>query len=179
MENNIKNSEEYLNSILGKKNSFSLPKNYFDTIEDAIETKLAEENLKKENGFTTPDNYFKDLENEILAQVSAPKKETKVISLKEKILKTIPFAAAASIILFIGFNSYVFNKTEELTIDSLSDDDIEFWINSNTLHTNDIAIVLENDILEESDFYFSSLEDENIEDYINSIDNTSFLNEIK
>ncbi|OAD44868.1 hypothetical protein [Polaribacter atrinae] len=178
MENKIKNSEEYLNSILGKETSFSLPKNYFDTIENAIETKLAEENIINENGFTAPDNYFNDLENEILAKVSSPKKETKVISFKERVLKMIPIAAAASIILFIGLNSFVFNKTEELTIDSLSDDDIEFWLNSTTLHTNDIAIVLENDVLEESDFYFSSLEDENIEDYMNSIDNTSFLNEI-
>ena len=178
MENKIKNSEEYSNSILGKKNSFSLPKNYFDTIEDAIDTKLAEENLTKENGFTTPDNYFKDLEDNILSKVSEPKKEAKVISFKERILKIIPIAAAASIILFIGLNSFEFNKTEELTIDSLSDDDMEFWLNSATIHTNDIAIVLENDLLEESDFYFSSLEDENIEDYINSIDNTSFLNEI-
>ncbi|MDN3619064.1 hypothetical protein QWY81_06285 [Polaribacter undariae] len=178
MENKIKNSEEYLNSILGKKNSFSLPKNYFDTIEDAVETKLAEENLTKENGFATPDNYFKNLEDNILSKVSAPKKEAKVISFKERILKIIPIAAAASIILFIGLNSFEFNKTEELTIDSLSDDDMEFWLNSTTIHTNDIAIVLENDLLEESDFYFSSLEDENIEDYINSIDNTSFFNEI-
>jgi len=178
MENKIKNSEEFLNSILGKETGFSLPKNYFDTTEDTIEAKLTAEIFPKKNGFKTPDSYFKDLESEILTKVSTPEKEPKVISFKDRVLKLIPLAAAASIILFIGLNSFVFNKTEELTIDSLSDDDIEFWLDSNTIHTNDIAIVLENDILEESDFYFSSLEDENIEDYINSVDNTSFLNEI-
>ncbi|MCL7765225.1 hypothetical protein MPF19_17525 [Polaribacter sp. Z014] len=178
MENNIKNSEEYLNSILGKETGFSLPKNYFSTTEVSVEAKLAEENFTKENGFTTPDSYFKDLESEILSKVSSTKKVTKVISFKERVLKMIPIAAAASVILFIGLNSFVFNKNEELTIDSLSDDDIEFWLDSNTLNTNDIANVLENDVLEENDFYFSLLEDENIEDYINTTDNTSFLNEI-
>ncbi|WP_158838564.1 hypothetical protein [Polaribacter sp. L3A8] len=178
MENNIKNSEQYLNSILGEETGFSVPKDYFASIEESIATKLSEEVLTKEHGFTMPDTYFKELENEILAKVAVPKKETKVISFKERIFKMIPIAAAASIILFIGLNSFVFNTNEELTIDSLSDDDIEFWLDSNTINTTDMAIVLENDVLEEGDFYFSSLEDENIEDYINSIDNTSFLNEI-
>jgi hypothetical protein len=207
MENKIKNSEEYLNSILGKKSGFSIPKNYFNTTEDAIEaklvgekftkekgftipenyfntiensfeTKLSEEKFTKEKGFTIPDSYFKELENDILAKVSPTKKETKVISFKERILKFIPIAAAASVILFIGLNSFVFNKTEELTLDSLSDVDIEYWLDSNTIDTLDITIALEDDILEDDDFYFATLEDENIEDYINSIDNTSIFEEL-
>ncbi|PQJ73478.1 MULTISPECIES: hypothetical protein [Polaribacter] len=178
MEDKNKNSEQYLNSILGKKTGFSVPKDYFANIEETLETKLAEQALTKEQGFTIPDNYFKELENEILAKVTIPKKEAKVISFKERVFKIIPFAAAASVILFIGLNSFVFNQNKEITIDSLSDDDIEYWLDSNTINTTDIANVLENEVLEETDFYFSSLEDENIEDYINSIDNTSFLNEI-
>ena len=178
MENIIKNSEAYLDSVLGKETGFSIPNNYFASTEEKISTKLSEESFTKEPGFTMPDAYFKDLENDILAKVSPTKEETKVISLKEKFFKIIPIAAAASVILFIGLNSFVFNNDKELNLDSLSDDDIEFWLDSNTLNNNDIAAVLEDDILDESDFYFSSLEDKNIEDYINSIDNSSFLNEI-
>ena len=178
MENKIKNSEEYLNSILGKKSGFSIPKNYFNTTEDAIEAKLSEEKFTKEKGFTIPDSYFKELENDILAKVSPTKKETKVISFKERILKFIPIAAAASVILFIGLNSFVFNKTEELTLDSLSDVDIEYWLDSNTINTNDVTVILQEDLLDEDDFYFATLEDENIEDYINSIDNTSIFEEL-
>ena len=179
MENNIKNSEEYLNSILGKKTGFSIPNNYFSTTEDSINTKLSEEAfITKEPGFTMPDDYFKNLENDILAKVSSPKKETKVISFKEKMIKMLPIAAAASVLLFIGLNSFVFNNEKELSLDSLSDDDIEFWLDTNTLNANDIAIVLEDDILNESDFHFATLNDENIEDYIDSIDDTSFFNEI-
>lgn len=178
MENKIKNSEEYLNSVLGKESGFSIPKNYFSTIEDAIEAKLIEEKFIKEKGFTLPDSYFKELENDILAKVSSTKKETKVISFKERILKFIPIAAAASVILFIGLNSFVFNKTEELTLDSLSDVDIEYWLDSNTLNTNDVTVILQEDLLEGDDFYFATLEDENIEDYINSIDNVSIFEEL-
>lgn len=178
MEDKIKNSEEYLNSILGKESGFSLPKNYFSTTEDAIEAKLVEEKFTKEKGFTIPDSYFRELENDILAKVSPTKKETKVISFKERILKFIPIAAAASVILFIGLNSFVFNKTEELTLDSLSDVDFEYWLDSNTLNTNDVTVILQEDLLDDDDFYFATLEDENIEDYINSIDNNSLFEEL-
>ena len=178
MEEKTKNSEAYLNSILGKENGFSTPKNYFNSIEENIELKLSEDNLKKENGFKIPDSYFTDLEDTILAKVTSTEKETKVISFKERILKMIPIAAAASIILFIGLNSFIFNKTEELTLDSLSDNDMEYWLDSNALTTNDIVMVLNDDLLAENDFSFATIEDENIEDYINSIDNTSILNEL-
>lgn len=178
MENNIKNSEAYLNSVLGKKTGFSKPKNYFNSIEEVIEAKLFEEKLNNENGFKTPNSYFKGLEDDILAKVLSPKIETKVISLKERILKFIPIAAAASVLLFIGLNSFVFNTTEKLTINSLTDDDIEYWLDGNNLSSIDITAVLGDDIIDENDFYFANIDDENIEDYINSIDNTTILNEL-
>lgn len=178
MEEQIKNSEAYLNSILGKENGFSTPDNYFNLIEDNIEIKIAEENLKKESGFKTPDSYFSNLEDAILTKVNTIEKKPKVISFKSRVLKLIPIAAAASIILFIGLNSFIFNKTDELTLDSLSDNDIEIWLDTNTISTNDIAFVYNEDLLSEIDFSFATLEDENIEDYINSIDNTSILNEL-
>ncbi|MEO9571622.1 MAG: hypothetical protein ABJH82_08295 [Polaribacter sp.] len=179
MEQKIKNSEAYLNSVLGKESGFSIPENYFNSIEKNIELKLSEDKLTKETGFNIPDSYFSNLEDSILAKVSLTEKETKVISFKERVLKLIPIAAAASVVLFIGLNSFIFNNTEELTLDSLSDNDIEYWLDSKTLNTIDIAIVLNDDLLAENDFYFTTIEDENIEDYMNSIDNTSILNELK
>jgi len=179
MENKIKNSEEYLNSKLGKKNNFSVPNGYFNTIEDRIDLKIREEKLSKESGFDIPDSYFDELENNILAKVSATTtKKPKVISLKTKIFKIIPFAAAASIILFIGLNSFLLNKTEDFNLDSLSDNDIENWLDINPMNTNDIVLVLQDDILNENDFSFSNIEDEFIEDYITSIDNSSLFNEL-
>ena len=180
MDDNIKNSEAYLNSFLEKENGFSVSKNYFETFEDAIEVKLLEDNFPKEQAFTPPHSYFKELENNILTKikVSSIKKETKVISFKERVLKIIPVSVAASLILFIGLNSFVFNTDKKLTLDSLSETDIEYWLDDNVLNSNDIAAVLEEDILEENDFSYTVLQDDSIEDYINSIDNSYLLNEL-
>ena len=81
-------------------------------------------------------------------------------------------------ILFIGLNAFVFNSDNELTVDAISDNDIEYWLNENTAHTNDIATFFEDDILQENTFSFTEIKDENIEDYINSIDNSYFFNEL-
>lgn len=178
MDTKLKNSEAYLNSILGKENGFSIPENYFNNFEDVIDKKIVEANLPKENSFNTPNSYFDNLEDIILDKVSSTKKETKVISLKERILKYIPIAAAASVVLFIGLNSYIFNNDTTSNLDSLTDNDIEYWLDTNSLNTNDIAVVLQDDFLEENDLSFTTLQDENIEEYINSIENSSLLNEL-
>lgn len=181
MENEIKNSIAYLHKKTGIKTGFSTPSDYFNTLEEAIVTNLLEENCTKKSGFEIPDTYFNNLENTILAKVSSKEKETKVISFKERILKMIPIAAAASIVLFIGLNSFVFNSNKETTLDALSDNDIEFWLDSNTITISEAALALDGDdlLLEENDFSFSTIKDDAIEDYINnSIDNTDLLNEI-
>ena len=90
----------------------------------------------------------------------------------------VPFAAAASIILFIGLNTFVFNQNNEISIDNLTESDIEYWLNNSDMHDSDVALVLDDDILEENGFSLTNLKDENIEEYINSIDNSSLLNEI-
>ena len=178
MKNEIKNSEVYINKEAGKETGFSTPTNYFDDVEDVILGKVFENKLPNNTGFKVPENYFKTLDTNILNKLSALKKETKVISLKERVLKIIPFVAAASIVLFIGLNSFVFGTNDEFTIDSLSEDDIEYWLESNIMNAEDMAIVLQDDIDDENGFYFMDIEDETIEDYINSIDGDSLLEEI-
>ena len=80
--------------------------------------------------------------------------------------------------MFIGLNSFYFNKTQELTLDSLSDNDIEFWLDSNTLNSNDISYVFQDNILDENELNFATIEDKNIEDYIHFINDDSLLNEL-
>jgi len=179
MDKEIKNSVDYISKKAGNKTSFSTPSNYFNNLEETIAARLSEENFTKENSFEVPDTYFNNLEDRILAKVSSAEKETTIISFKYRILKMIPIVAAASIALFIGLNSFLFNTTEELTLDAVSDDDIEFWFDTSTLTTNEITLALEDAILDENDFSFSTIENETIEDYINnSIDYTDLLNEI-
>jgi hypothetical protein len=178
MENEIKNSEDYINKKTGKNSGFSVPSNYFDNLEDAISLKIYEENLSINPGFTAPKDYFNTLEDSVLTKIKTPKKERRVVSFKERILKTIPYAAAACIVLFIGLNSFSFNTNEEVTFDSLNDSDYEYWLDSNTLNSSDVSNLLSSDILEENDFSLTNIDDEIIEDYMYNIDNSSLINEI-
>jgi hypothetical protein len=178
MENEIKHSIDFINKKVGNKNNFSVPTNYFDHLEDDISLKISEKSFKKNNAFKIPETYFNTIEDNILTTISSQEKKTKVISFKQRLLKLIPYAAAASIALFIGLNSFVFNTNDILTFDMVSDDDIEYWLDENTISTSEIGIILEDEISDENAFYFTKLEDESIEDYINSIDNTSLLNEL-
>ena len=163
-----------------KSNGFSVPKNYFNAIEEEINIKLAEEYFKNKSGFDIPNTYFKEFEENLLVKVVSPStvNETKVISFKERILKIIPTTVAASVLLFIGLNSFIFDKTEELTIDTLTENEIEYWLINSDIYLNGIAIVEAENILEENDFYFSSIGDEIIEEYMYSIDNSYLLYEL-
>jgi hypothetical protein len=178
MENELKHSVLYINNKVGKKTGFSAPTDYFDNLQDSIQAKLAEESFSKKSAFKVPENYFDTLENNVLVRISSEEKETKIISFKERIFKMIPIAAAASIILFIGLNSFVFNTNDEITLDSLSNNDIEYWLDTNTFHSSDISTVYEDDILDENEFLFTEIKDESIEDYISLIDDPSLLNEL-
>jgi hypothetical protein len=179
MGNKSKNNIACIRRKAGNKTGFAIPLNYFNNLEDALSAKLSEENFTKENNFKVPDAYFNNLENLILEKVVKTKKETNIISFKERLFKMIPLAAVASIILFIGLNSFVFNTSKELSLDTISDDDINLWLDSNTLTSNEITFALEETLLDENEFYFSQIKDETIEDYFNnSIDYADLLNEI-
>ena len=56
---------------------------------------------------------------------------------------------------------------------------LNFGLILTTITTSEVALVLEDDILDENDFYFLTIKDETIEDYLNnSIDYKDLLNEI-
>lgn len=178
MKGNIKNSEKYIQNKVGKNTPFTIPENYFNKIEDKISIKLFEEDNSKNTGFNTPLNYFSDLEDILVSKAIEPKKEIKTTSLKQSILKVIPYAAAASIALFITLNTFVFNSNKDLSIDSLNENDIEYWLNNNEVNYNDIAVILEDELSQENEFSLTNIQTESIEDYINSIDNTALLNDL-
>ncbi|GAB7257601.1 hypothetical protein [Polaribacter sp. OB-PA-B3] len=178
MENNIKNSEDFLKSVIKKNTGLSAPKNYFENAEDKFSAFLKEEKFPKENGFSIPNNYFDALEDSILNKVNTPKKG-KVISLKDRIIKFIPVAAAACVALFLSINFYNNFKTDEINFDSLAEVDIENWVieNASDISDEDFATLIHNEVNNENDFAFASLNNTDIENYIIDSDNTSLLNE--
>lgn len=177
MNNNLEHSEEFIQNKVGLENGFSTPKNYFDGLENQVFATLSSEIIPKEHNFNVPIGYFETLEDTILAKVSSQEKIVKVISLKERVLKLIPVAAAASVLLFIGLNSLVFNTTETTIFDELNDTDVEYWI------SNNIDLIADNDITQTyTDFDFddeeiipNSISNDELENYLSNQEDLSLI----
>ncbi len=163
---------------LSEKEGFSTPDSYFDTVESNVLEKIQKEEsnqailpIDKQTGFKIPENYLESVEDTIITKLDYEKKPVKVIDFKSIILKRIiPFAAAASFVLFIVLN---YNNSEETIFDNIASTEIEQWIENDLiiLDTYEIAEVY-NDIELENTTIFA--EDELLE-YLNGTDVESLL----
>ncbi|MFT5146528.1 MAG: hypothetical protein ACI9H1_001252 [Polaribacter sp.] len=178
MEQEINKSEAFLKSVLHDSTGFSVPKDYFNTAEDRFSSFLIEKELPEKSGFSVPENYFEKVEKSILKKIGL-KKEVKVISLKSKFLKYTPYAAAASVALFLSINYFTSLNDSEINFDLLERTDIENWIveNSNELSDKDFIILLHNEISNENDFALTDLQNYAIEEYMINIEENSLLND--
>lgn len=178
MNKEIQNKIDFINQKTSKKTGFSTPENYFKEIENDFFSLIATKNLSKENTYKVPTDYFNTIENEILTKLSNENlKKGKVISLNKKILRLIPFTAAASILLFICLN--YFNTNNTYSFKDITEADISFWYENGYGNTNNEELAI---VLDASDFdedILSSINDESLEDYLNTIDNSTLLNEIQ
>lgn len=172
MEEQIKHSENYIKKIVGKETGFSIPKNYFSDVDTDIHAKVLKSKIGNTNLYEVPKDYFDKVDEEILGKVSL---KVVQIGFRKKLIKFIPYAAAACILLFIGLNKFVFTNTN--SIDNLSDVDLEYWLESNPISTLEIVDVLKTDLLQENDFTLATLEDSSIEEFIENYDDISMLNE--
>lgn len=173
MSNDLKNSIQFINEKSGKKTGFSIPEDYFEGIENDFSIKLSEKKLPKKISFQTPDTYFDSLENTVINKVSSSKKTTKVISLKRRFIRLIPTVAAACLLVFIVTQS--FNKPT--SIDSIAYNDIETWFDENVSNT-DLTFVFDDD-LDENELLLSTvnINQNDIEDYLTTIDYTDLIDE--
>ena len=171
-------SEQFIAKHASKKLPFSVPEEYFGDLENKIEQKILEKTFPKTTAFKVSDTYFKNLEDRINNKLPKNKKTPKVIRFKKYVLHKIPFAATAAILLFIGLITYNFKNNFGVGLDSLTESDFEYWLETNPINTNDIAFVLELNILDETPFYFTQIEDESIEDFVNTNNNSFLINEL-
>lgn len=179
MNTKNKYSLEYIKSITQNKSGFSTPENYFDSVENAVFSKITEQSFSKKNAFTAPKDYFENFEDSLFSKIDFPKKEVKVISLKSRLLQIIPAASAASVLLFIGLNYFSFSDTT--SFDSISSEELENWLDES--YTNNASSTInfvdadfkDSNVLEED----TSIKDEDILEYLNSIDNVTLLTEIE
>lgn len=179
MNTKNKNSLDYIKSITQNKNGFSTPENYFDSVEDTVFSKIKEQSFSKENAFTAPKDYFENFEDSLFEKINFPKKEVKVISLRARLLKVIPAAAAASVLLFIGLNYFSFSDTA--SFESISSEELENWLDESYINNASSTVNFvdadfkDSNVLEE----VSSIKDEDILEYLNTIDSATLLTEIE
>lgn len=178
MKEDLKNNIDFLNKKAGRNAGFSVPENYFSEVEESIFAEVSTSSFSKDAGFRTTNDYFDNLEERILNSILAPQKESKIIQFKSRIIKAIPFVAAASIALFITLNSLFFKKSSSFSFDSISQNDIENWLDSKSFTNTEIANVIGDDFLTLNDFSFAELKTENLEDYLTTIDTQELLSEI-
>lgn len=176
MSKEIKNSIDYIHSKTQGTSGFSTPENYFDQVEDVLFSKLIEQQFPKENGFVVSENYFNDFEASLYATIDFPNKEIKVITLRKRIMRYIPTAAAASVLLFFGLN--YFSLTNTSSFEDVSSTDIENWIDIEYVDFNTTNTIFvdsdftENDLIEDE-----TLSDEDLLDYLSTINSAILLTE--
>ena len=177
MENKIENSLDYINKKTGTKSGFSVPSNYFENFEESFNIKLKEEKFVKKQGFEVPASYFDNLEENIFVKIVPVKKEVKVISFKQRVLNLLPIAAAASIALFIGLNSFVFNNPNNDPFNNLADVEVENWIsnNINSIYENDEALTFTDIEFDDFETIPNSITNDELEDYLNNQENISLI----
>lgn len=176
MKEDLKNSERFINKKAGKKTGFSVPTVYFENIEDVILSKINTNKIPTETGFQLPKNYFYGVENRIIEKIHK-KKEPQIVNFKRTFIKIVPYLAAASIALFISLKLLFFKNSNNFNFDSISNVDIENWIDTSTFTNDDIYTILDDDFLNTDDFVFTNFKTKNIEDYLNSIDDQELLTE--
>ena len=169
---------EHIKNVTQQKSGFTTPKNFFNTVEDNVFSTIKAEAFSKENGFSAPKDYLSNFEDSLFSNANFPKKETKVISLKSKILKIIPATAAASILLFIGLNTFIFSETT--SFETISTEEIENWLDESYIKNNTSIInFIDSDFKDINVLDDNSIEDEDIFEYLNTIDSATLLTEIE
>ncbi|WP_440066168.1 hypothetical protein [Tenacibaculum discolor] len=177
MNEKLKHTINFINQQVGKDCGFSTPQNYFEEVEETINTSVFIDSLPKKKAFSAPDGYLDAIEAKIQSKLETEQTtETKVISLRKRILQYIPVAAAASVLLFIGINYF---NTQKITIEDITITDIESWYENGygDIDNSELAVTINTSELEED--IFASISDETLEDYLDSVDIPTLINEIE
>ncbi|QRM89899.1 hypothetical protein FG167_11875 [Lacinutrix sp. WUR7] len=152
-----------------KETGFKVPKDYFENFEASI---IRQANLKDkatETGFTVPKDYFKNIENDILTKVNQ-EDTVKVIPLfsKRNLIYISSLAAAILLLFNLSILSTPFN------FDSLETETVDTYI-LNNFEADEIASLFSSTELSETNFIDYNLNDETLDYYLESLDETELI----
>ncbi|VAV84789.1 hypothetical protein MNBD_BACTEROID02-476 [hydrothermal vent metagenome] len=159
-----------LNNI--KNTGFKVPKDYFNTLEDTILSKIKAESILKNidsPGFEMPNGYLDTLEDTVFNTL--PKKEnSKVISLFSKKNLIYISGVAAAIVIMFGF---FWNNTNASEME-LDYEMVESYLIDQNISSYEIASLLTEEELSniDSEIMNEAFNDEGMEDYL--LENVNF-----
>ena len=163
---------ENLHSI--NSTGFKTPEDYFDSLEDAVFSKMKEQDIHSKvglSGFKVPSDYFESFDAKVLSSMS-DHKEVKVIPLfKWKKIAYISGIAASVILVFNLF----FTNSNQLTFDDLETASIENYLINEDLNSYEIAPYLGTADLNSDNFVENTLNVSDIEDYLLQNSNMEYL----
>lgn len=160
-----------------KNTNFKVPESYFETLEERLLSKIAEENFPKTTGFKVPEQYFEKFEVPFLNESEISEKPKKVIRLFPQ--KYFGYAAAIAACLIIGFT--LFNtKKNSLGLDSLQLTAIDTYIEEGNLSLDlyDLTSYIENEDVVNIDLDANNFTDSSLQEYLlENIDTETLINE--
>ena len=157
--------------------NFKVPESYFETFEERLFSKMAEESFPKNAGFKIPEQYFEKLDSRILKAVAASEKPKKIIPLFPR--KYFGYAAAIAASLVIGFT--LFNtKRNTSQLDSLQLAAIDTYIEEGNLNMDlyDLTSYIEDEDVPDIDLDAKYFSDSSLKEYLlENIDTETLINE--
>lgn len=180
MSNGLRNSIDFLNKSTKKKSGFVVPKNYLDNFNVKI-LNQEDVSLPKQTPFKTPDSYFESLEETLFKKIKDDQtSEKKVIPLYKKLVQLLSTTAAAALLIIAG---YMHIKTKSsIDFGTISTLEIENWYEDGHIDTSENELIVafdETDINFENEAFNSIILDyEDIEGYLDNIEESTIINEI-
>lgn len=144
-----------------KKPGFNVPKDYFNNLEDLILSEVKLKETLSTSGFKTPKGYFETLEGVVIEKVTE-KEASKVISLFSK--KNLVYISSVAAVILLLFNLSNFQKNGDWS--NLDTETVENYMIDEDISFYEIAALLPDEDLEESNFVNYNFSNENIETYL-------------
>ncbi len=147
-----------------KSAGFKTPKEYFESFDDKIFSKLNTESQLdsiKKTGFKVPDDYFESFNDNIL-DTDLSEKESKVIQLFGK--RNLIYISSIAAAILLLFNLSVFDSKP--TFDNLETETVENYIIDGNISSYEIAALLTDEQIDENIVIEYNLDKDNIQEYL-------------
>jgi len=145
-----------------KTSGFETQKDYFSNFEEQLFSKIKLSETVEKSGFNTPEDYFENFEDKF-KQTLTKENNTKVIALFNwKHAASVAAIAACLILMFTLF----YPQRDDLTFEDLETVSIENYLDAREYSIDDIASLISEETLFNTNFINQDIEEAQLEDYL-------------